>query len=118
MVSGLMVPLVVMCTLLSTVPAVITPTSETPTVNSDTNVIIDWTTSDSISDDVLEYIVDVRKYTSNGDGEVVMKSIAGYPLQTPDTQLTVESLGELALHHHDVMYGLSPQSLRFPMTTH
>ena len=107
-----------MCTLLSTVPAVITPTSETLTVDSDTEVIIDWTTSDSISDDVLEYIMDVRKYTSNRDEKVVMESIDGYPLQTPDTQLTVKSLGELALHHHDVVYGLSPQSLRFPMTTH
>ena len=96
----------------------ITPTSETLTVDSETEVTIDWTASDSISDDVLEYIVNVRKYTSNSAGKVVMESIDGYPRQTRDTQLTVKSLGELALHHHDVMYGLSPQSLRFPMTTH
>ena len=73
----------------------VTPVPEIPTVASDSEVTIDWTTSDSVSGDVLEYIVNVREYTSAGDGSVEKKSIDGYPRQTSDTLLTVESLSEL-----------------------
>ena len=69
----------------------IIPTHNIP---SETEVIITWSESDS--DDILEYIVNVREYSMRGGSDrVLMDSIDGYPLLTTDKEHTVKSLGKI-----------------------
>ena len=78
---------------LSTVPGQITPVRTTDNVSE---IIIDWSRSDSVSADIVRYIVDVREYSSAGTGKVQMSSITGYPLELPSMPLqhTVKSLSK------------------------
>ena len=87
---------VTVCTylhILSTVPGLITPVRTTDSVSG---ITIDWSRSDSVSADIVRYIVDVREYSSAGPGKVQMRSITGYPLELPSTTLqhTVKSLSK------------------------
>ena len=67
--------------------------------DSVSGITIDWSRSDSVSADIVRYIVDVREYSSAGPGKVQMRSITGYPLELPSTTLqhTVKSLSKTPL---------------------
>ena len=84
---------------LSTVPGLITPIH---VVDSVSEVTIDWSSSHSA--DVVRYIVDVRRYSSAGPGQVRNTSITGYPLEIPGTTLqhTVKSLGNVATWEYPI----------------
>ena len=66
----------------------------THNVTSETEVIITWSESDS--DDILEYIVNVREYSMRGGSDgLLMDPINGYPLLTTDTEHIVKSLSKI-----------------------
>ena len=88
--------LCVMATLVSpVVPGLIT--AQISIIN-DSEIIIEWSSSSNVGGDIVRYIVNVREYSSDGDGKVKTSSVASYPKLLPGTQreLTVKSLSKTA----------------------
>ena len=79
------------------------PEQITPMINleNDSNIVIDWSGSDSLSEDIIivRFVVDVREYLSDGPGKTKTQSITGYPREIPSTELnhTVVSLSKTLL---------------------
>ena len=84
-----------MATVLTVIPSTV-PVPVIPTISivSESEVTIHWTRSEAGI--VLRYIVDVRRYSKDGPGEVKLDHLRGSPRVVPGIELqhTVKSLGK------------------------
>ena len=79
------------------------PEQITPMINleNDSNIVIDWSGSESLSEDniIVRFVVDAREYLSDGPGRTRTQNITGYPREISGTELnhTVGSLSKTLL---------------------